>query len=191
MKKPALLVFISLLISLNACRNRDQAAEQTAESSTATDKAGTPSVNVMTERLTGLGLTTDSDWRGINLGDAYSSVAKREKGEPFERDDEHAGYTVELKNLETVDVLYYQEEGKVSAIEVDLYVNTEPAVNEYRKDLVTYFNKRYGAGETDEETTTWTAPKGKIVTLKDVSKGKDYGIKIRILPSDEGVAMMK
>jgi hypothetical protein len=180
-----------MLVGLNACRNRNQAAEQADDSSTATTEAGTPSGNVITERLTGLGLTMDSDWRGISLGDAYSAVAKREKGEPFERDDEHAGYTVELKNLETVDVLYYQEDQKVSAIEVDLYVNTEPAVDEYRKDLLAYFNKRYGTGETDEETTTWTAPNGKIVTVKDVSKGKDYGIKIRILPSDEVVAMMK
>lgn len=180
---------MSLLIGLNACRNRDQASEQADDSSAATTEA--PSGNVITERLASLGLTTDSDWRGINLGDAYNTVAKREKGEPFERDDEHVGYTLELKNLETVDILYYQEDQKVSAIEVDLYVNTEPAVTEYRKDLMAYFNKRYGASETDEETTTWASPKGKIVTLKDVSKGKDYGLKIRILPADDAVAMMK
>ncbi|QKZ13287.1 hypothetical protein [Spirosoma sp. KUDC1026] len=190
MKKTVLLLFVSLLIGLNACQNLDQASEQTKDSSTTTE-AGTPSGNVITERLASLGLTTDSDWRGINLGDAYNTVAKREKSEPFERDDEHVGYTLELKNLETVDILYYQEDQKVSAIEVDLYVNTEAAVTEYRKDLMTYFSRRYGAGEIDEETTTWASSKGKIVTLKDVSKGKDYGLKIRILPSDDAVAMTK
>jgi hypothetical protein len=188
MGKTILLLFVGLLIGLNACRDRDQASEQTNDTST-TDDTTVPTGNVVSERLSRLGLTADSDWRGINLGDAYSTVAKREKSEPFERDDEHVGYTLELKNLETVDILYYQEDRKVSAIEVDLYVNTEQAVIDYRKDLIAYFTKRYGTGEADEEMTTWSSSKGKLVTLKDVSKGKDYGLKIRILPSDEAVAM--
>lgn len=137
----------------------------------------------ITGRLADLGLTADSHWRGINLGDAFGDVRAREKGEPFESDAKHIGYTVEFKNLETADMLYYQANQKVSAIDVDLFLNTRQSVDAYQKELTPYFTARYGAPKPTSGGNVWTGPKGETVTLKDVSKGKDFGLKIKIVPA--------
>ncbi len=107
-----------------------------------------------------------------------------EKGESFEQDAEHSGYTIELKNLETADVLYYQTAKKVSAIDIDLFLNSRQSAIEYQKDLKPYFNARYGSPKPGGSGTIWTGRKGETVTLSDVSKGKDYGLKIRIASAD-------
>ena len=170
---------------LGNCRSRQQATGQSGDSTThATETTSEPLATVtITERLAGLGLTPDSDWRGINLGDAFAHVKAVEKGEPFESDAEHSGYTIELKNLETSDVLYYQTDKKVSAIDVDLFLNSRQSVSDYHKELEPYFTARYGAPKPGDGGLSWTGRKGETVTLKDVSKGKDFGLKIRIAPS--------
>jgi hypothetical protein len=189
MKQIALLLTITTL-SLNhyACRNRQQANTQSADSTTinaAITDSETPADISITTHLANLGLTPDSDWRGINLGDEFVKVKAVEKGEPFESDAEHIGYTIELKNLETSDVLYYQTDKKVSAIDVDLFLNSRQSVTDYQKELDPYFTARYGTPKPGDGGTIWTSKKGETVTLKDVSKGKDFGLEIRIAPAKE------
>ena len=177
---PVAALFFLLL--LNSCKNRQQTSEQTSDSTSVVTEAEpvSPDDIDITERLTNLGLTANSNWRGINVGDAFAHVGAVEKGEPFERDAEHSGYTIELKNLETADVLYYQTNKKVSAIDIDLFLNSRQSVTDYRKDLEPYFTARYGAPKPGGGGTVWTGRKGETITLSDVSKGKDYGLKIRI-----------
>lgn len=175
-----------LLLFLNNCKNRQQATGQGADSTAvvAETEPVSPDDVVITERLANLGLTATSDWRGVNIGDAFAQVGAVEKSEPFERDTEHSGYTIELKNLETADVLYYQTNKKVSAIDIDLFLNTRQSVADYQKDLEPYFTARYGAPKPGGGGTVWTGRKGESVTLSDVSKGKDYGLKVRIAQAD-------
>ncbi|GAB3809476.1 hypothetical protein GCM10028819_51310 [Spirosoma humi] len=130
-----------------------------------------------------LGLTSTSHWHGINLGDDFSKVKATEKGEPFESDADHIGYTLELTNLESADVLYYQSAKKVSAINVDLFLNSRQSVTTYQKELSSYFSSRYGSPKPSMGGTGWTGPKGETVLLKDVSKGKDFGLTIKMAPS--------
>lgn len=180
-----LLVLISLVVTQQACTSKKQPdTTQTPDSSTAATPG--PVVDYVPEPITGrlaaLGLTRDSHWRGINLGGDFAVVKANEKGEAFERDAKHVGYTVEFPNLETADMLYYQTGGKVSAIEVDLFLNNRQSVDGYRKELEPYFTTRYGTPKPGAGGPVWTGPTGEQVSLKDVSKGKDFGLKIRIAP---------
>jgi hypothetical protein len=184
MSRISLLLVFLLFISLPACTNKKETAAQSADSATAT--APDPAVDYAPEPITGhladLGLTRDSHWRGINLGDDFAVVKAKEKGAPFESDARHIGYTVEFPNLETADMLYYQAKGKVSAIEVDLFLNTGQSISAYRKELEPYFTTRYGTPKTSAGGLLWTGQTGEQISLKDVSKGKDFGLKIRIEP---------
>lgn len=187
MKQIALLLFAcTLLLNQQACRSRQQAnlqATDSASTATTDTSAIETAARVHTAgRLSDLGLTPDSHWRGINLGDDFSRVKAAEKGEPFESDAEHIGYTVELKNLETADMLYYQTDKKVSAIDVDLFLNSRPSVDAYQSELSAYFTPRYGPSKPGNSGAVWTGPRGETITLKDVSKGKDFGLKIKVAP---------
>ena len=184
-----LFLTTSFIFGQQACNNKKQTATQTADSSAATNPG--PAVDKTPEpiagRLATLGLTPDSHWRGINLGDDFATVKAKEKGEAFESDAQHVGYTVEFANLETADVLYYQTGGKVSAIDVDLFLNSGQSVSAYRKELEPYFTTRYGTPKPTTGGFVWTGPTGEQISLKDVSKGKDFGLKIRIAPTNATV----
>lgn len=176
-----------LLLFMTDCKNRQQTTKQGADSTAVATEAEpvSPDDIVITDRLASLGLTATSDWRGVNIGDAFAHVGAVEKGEPFEQDTEHSGYTIELKKLETADVLYYQTAKKVSAIDVDLFLNSRQSATDYQKDLQPYFTARYGAPKSGSGGTIWTGRNGETVTLSDVSKGKDYGLKIRFASADK------
>ena len=181
----AITALFSLLFLYN-CKTRQQKTEQVTDSTGVVTEAEpvSPDAVVITERLASLGLTATSDWRGVNIGDAFAHVNAVEKSEPFERDAEHSGYTIELKKLETADVLYYQTGKKISAINVDLFLNSRQSVAGYQNDLEPYFTARYGVPKPSGGGTVWTGQKGETITLSNVSKGKDYGLKIRISQAD-------
>lgn len=186
MKQIGLLTILLLLAYYQqACRGRQQTSSETADSTTATANPEATSAPAISGHLAELGLTTTSHWRGINLGDDFSNVKATEKGEPFESDADHIGYTIELPNLESADILYYQTAKKVSAIDVDLFLNSRQSVTDYQKELGTYFSSRYGASKLSAGGTGWTGQKGETVLLKDVSKGKDFGLKIRMAPGEK------
>ncbi|WP_080056903.1 hypothetical protein [Spirosoma aerolatum] len=170
-----LLLSVFLVFSQQACKNRQQTNTQTADTTATTASQSDIDVTI-TDRLAELGLTADSDWRGIKLGDDFDKVKGVEKGEPFESDDDHVGYTIEFKNLESADMLYYQTAKKVSAIDVDLFLNSQESVNAYQNELKSYFTAHYGTPKANQ----WTSPGGITVTMKDVSKGKDFGLKVRM-----------
>ncbi len=173
------------LLTQVACQSNKQEKTQMADSAAVAGKVD-PTVDYLPEpmptRLADLGLTRDSHWRGVNLGDPFTAVAEHETEKPFEQDASHVGYTVEFKNLESADMLYYQKDSKVSGIDVDLFLNSKSAVSTYQSDLKPYFTTRYGQPKTENGVTTWNGSDGAQVTLKDVSKGKDYGLKIRFRP---------
>ncbi|WP_460983902.1 hypothetical protein, partial [Spirosoma fluminis] len=173
------LAVLAVLVFSSACQNKQQASNHITDTTTAPTEAITSNVTVA-GRVADLGLTPTSDWRGINLGDDFATVKATEKGEPFESDAKHVGYTIEFKNLESADMLYYQANQKVSAIEVDLFLNTRQSVDAHQKELGAYFTSRYGSSKSTDGGLAWTGPKGQNVLLKDVSKGKDFGLKIKI-----------
>lgn len=184
MKRVALvLLAIPFFLNQQACNSHQQTDTEATDSTTIAATTGTTVDIPITEHIAELGLTSDSDWRGINLGDPFTEVKGVEKGEPFESDSDHIGYTIELKNLESADMLYYQTDKKVSAIDVDLFLNSRQSVTDYQNELAAYFTARYGTPKPVGGGTVWTRWKGATVSLKDVSKGKDFGLKIKIGPA--------
>jgi hypothetical protein len=179
---------VSILL-FNACSNHKQTDTQATDSTTIAATTESTTDIPITGHIVDLGLTADSDWRGIKLGDEFSNVKGLEKREPFESDSDHIGYTIELKNLETADILYYQTDKKVSAIDVDLFLNTRQSVSDYQKDLESYFTARYGTPKPGDGGTVWSGWKRGTVTLKDVSKGKDFGLKIKLASTNNSATV--
>ncbi|AUD05678.1 hypothetical protein [Spirosoma pollinicola] len=176
-----LLIVLSFSLHQQACRSRQQANSQITDSTSTTGLASKTAASLtISGHLAELGLTAESHWRGINLGDEFAKVKVTEKGESFESDADHIGYTIELTNLESADMLYYQKNNKVSSIDVDLFLNSRQSVNEYQKELETYFTSRYGASKPTAGGAVWAGSTGENISLKDVSKGKDFGLKVKI-----------
>ncbi|OIN58830.1 hypothetical protein [Arsenicibacter rosenii] len=170
----AVLAGGSVLISCQSKKESTQVADSTATAEPAAEVT-------VSGRLDSLGVTTEGHWRGISLGDSLARVQKIEKAELFETEPDHVGYSVEFPNLESMDVLYYHKgQPLVSGIVVDLYLNTAQSVKAYSSDLTGYFTARYGKPATEDGMTVWTTPKQEKIKLKDVSTGKDFGLKIRI-----------
>ena len=173
----ASLCFIGLLAACNSrptteATNTDSASTDSARADKVPTKIPTPFTRTPT--LDGLGLTTNYDWRRVNIGDDFTSAKSTETAAPFEQDVAHAGYSQEFSNLESVDYQYFQAENKVERIQVDFYLNSLSAVKTYRQELTTYLTARYGPANAG---TFW---KNGNVVLKDVSKGKDFGLKLEI-----------
>ena len=173
-----LLVSLCLIGLAAACTTR-----QTTDATTSADSARTDSTAAtqatasapLSARLTALGLTTDHDWRQVTIGDPFTAAKITETSQPFEQDANHIGYTQEFANLESVDYQYFQTGNKVSSIQVDFYLNSAAAVKAYQQELTAYLNARYGPVSGSAGTLSWKS--GKVV-LKDLSKGKDFGLKL-------------
>lgn len=179
------LVFAALW--LPACQNNAETTRQTVADSTARPPKPATIIRPeapITDRLRTLGLTQTGDWRNIALGDSLGVVRVSEKtagSELFEEDKQHIGYSIELANLESMDVQYVHQNGRITAIQADLYLNDRPSVSAYNTDLTAYFTARYGKPTVTSNQTTWAGPQGEQVILKNVSKGKDYGLKVSII----------
>lgn len=185
-KHYGIVFLVSIALLFQNCGDTKQTKQEASDS---TNTAALTTEVPITARLTELGLNTNSDWRGIDLGDDFAKVKRTEKAEVFENDEKHMGYTVEFKNLESADMLYYQANQKVSAIEVDLYLNSRQSVDGFQKELGAYFSARYGQPKPSSSAMIWTGPKGQSVSLKDVSKGKDFGLKIKMEPTGSEAAI--
>ena len=184
MNRIVLLLGLTLLgFTLQTCQQKQQDKEAT-DSTTAV--VAIPAETPISEQLIPLGLTQQGHWRGISLGDSITKVKATEKAQLFENEPNHLGYTVEFPSLESMDVLYYQN-GKqvVSTIGIDLYLNTQQSVDKYIKGLTDYFTSRYGKSTLEQKTQVWTGQKQEKISLKNVSKGKDFGVQIKIMTSDE------
>jgi hypothetical protein len=115
---------------------------------------------------------------GRQFGDAVSVVKEKENAEPFEEDADHVGYTIDYPNLESTDIQYFLDKGKkVNRIDVDIYLNNRQSVDTHLKELSAYFTRKYG-NATNATQESWKISGNNQVTLTDVSKGKDFGLKL-------------
>lgn len=176
------LSILLILLCLQACSTKT-GSEQTSTSASTTLIGETPGVPAgsgaaLSSRLRDLGMRTDSDWRGITIGDPLTKVREKEKATLFENKPDHLGYSIDFANLESVDMLYrYDAKQTVTGIDVDIYLNDAQSVDAYVTDLKRYFDTRYKASGT---AGTWQGENSRTITLKNVSKGKDYGLKLSI-----------
>lgn len=174
-----LFVSLCLVGLVAACTSRQNSDATNSSDSARIDSVtiDTPAAVPLTTTLTNLGLTSDHDWRKVNLGDEFTAAKATETTEAFEQDANHIGYTQEFDNLESVDYQYFQTGNKVTSIQVDFYLNSMNAVKAYQKELTTYLTARYGPSSGSAGALSW---KNGNVVLKEVSKGKDFGLKLTI-----------
>ncbi|GAB3890541.1 hypothetical protein GCM10028803_01440 [Larkinella knui] len=168
---------LATALFLNACQSKQQASEATTPADTTeilpnrADSQSDVAVSDWLEKLVG---SEDGLFRGVNLGDAVSVVKENENGEPFEEDAAHIGYTIDYPNLESTDIQYFLDKNKkVIRIDVDIYLNNRASVDTHLQELTAYFTRKYG----NAVEKSWNAA-GHRITLADVSKGKDFGLKL-------------
>jgi hypothetical protein len=174
------IVLQGLLVALLFSCNNNSSSNQSSTDATAVSEQAAPPASgaALSSRLRDIGMNTESDWRGVNIGDPVATVRKNEKATLFENDAKHLGYTIEFPNLESIDFQYHlTSQQTVQGIEVDLYLNDLQSVDAYQTDLKRYFDARYKPSGT---AGSWVGDKQQTITLQNVSKGKDYGLKFKI-----------
>jgi len=123
------------------------------------------------------------DFRGLSLGDALNKIKSQEKFELFEDSTDHVGFTYETENFEAIDILYFLDKNQtLSSIRVEIYLNDGNAVQNLSEQFKTYFSGKYTLENAQDKGTHWQSKKGILVFLEDVSKGKDYGLRLGIGP---------
>lgn len=175
-------VAVSLLFSCG--KSGEQTTEaQKAETDTST-AITTPIISTNQSELLKMVISPQGgDFRGFKFGDPLSKIKAEEKFELFEDSTDHVGFTHETENFEAIDVLYYLDGNKaLNSIRVDIYLNDANAVSNLADQFDTYLSGKYNPEKKEAKSTTWRDKKGIFITLEDVSKQKDYGLKLSIGP---------
>lgn len=181
-------IYLTFLIALTAvwlcsCDTKNQQAGEAEKPSTDTLSGATTNVpNTSQSELlrTVLG-KSGGDFRGVNFGDPISKIKEIESFELFEDSTNHVGFTYETDNFEAIDVLYYLDKNQLlKGIRVDVYLNDEPSVKGLWSQFETYLSGKYALDKKLDKVTFWKDKGGRIVKLEDVSKGKDFGLRLSI-----------
>jgi hypothetical protein len=177
------LVFLVLAtVFLFSCgKSGEQAAEQQQPPAT----IGTePVVSTNQSELLKLIITPQGgDFRSFKLGDPLSKIKAEEKFELFEDSTSHVGFTYETENFEAIDILYYLDKNQaLSSIRVDVYLNDANAVRDLSEQFDTYLSGKFTPEKREAKSSDWRGKGGLSIVLKDVSKGKDFGLRISMGP---------
>lgn len=133
-----------------------------------------------------IGATDDGVIRGIDFGDPISKAKSNETFEMFEDSTNHVGFTFETEQLETIDVLYYfsTQSGAINKITVDIYLNSDTATRQLWETILKRFGNKYGPPQRESaKLVNWKNNKINT-TIEEVSVGKDYGLKLVFLASN-------
>lgn len=128
------------------------------------------------------------DFRGFNFGDPVAKIKASETFEMFEDSTDHVGFTYETENVETIDVLYYLDKNQAfNSAQIDVYLVTEEATKQLWDQFDTYLSGKYTLEKRQGKRAFWRHHSGKRVSLEDVSKGKDFGI--RFIVGDKALSL--
>lgn len=82
-------------------------------------------------------------------------------------------------DLNFVDIAYIPDnQGKLSGINLDIYVEDITEVGKLRNNLTAYFDAKFGPSVIQGKQTRWNLNKNTQVDLEDVSTSKDPGIHV-------------
>ncbi len=117
--------------------------------------------------------------RGVKFGDDMFQIKASETISQFEEEADHVGFTFDTRNLETVDILYYQDNNqKLNGIQLDIYMNSEASGKDILKAFTEYYTALYGKPITDIGMPTWNLTNGGKVIIKPVINKFDHGLQI-------------
>ncbi len=123
------------------------------------------------------------DFRGFKLGDPLSKIKADEQFELFEDSTTHVGFMYETENYEAIDILYYLDKNQaLNSIRVDVYLNNADDVQNLLEQFDTYLSGKYTSNRRGSKSSDWQGKGGLSVVLTDVSKEKDFGLRLSIGP---------
>lgn len=188
------LVFVVLTTAfLFSCgKSGEQTSEQQKPQTDSVISDTEPVVSTNPSELLRLILSPQGgDFRGFKFGDPLSKIKSGETFELFEDSTNHVGFTYETENFEAIDILYYLDKNQaLNSIRVDVYLNDANAVRNLSEQFDTYLSGKYTPEKKQGKTTTWRGQGGLVVTLEDVSKDKDYGLRLGMGPKGSKATSM-
>lgn len=180
------LIFVVLATALlfSCGKSGEQTSEQQKPKKDSVISGTEPVISTNQSDLLRLILSPQGgDFRGFKFGDPLSKIKSGETFELFEDSTNHVGFTYETENFEAIDILYYIDKNQaLNSIRVDVYLNDANAVQNLFEQFDTYLSGKYTPDKKQGKTTTWRGKGGIMVTLNDVSKGKDYGLRLGMGP---------
>ena len=183
-----LSIAICLLVAIGLASCDPKTAQNTEQSPALKDSVATAPNPVVSSNQSELlktivGSTSDGFFRGLNFGDPVSKIKATEKFELFEDSTDHVGYTYETENFEAIDVLYYLDKNQtIKGFRVDSYLNSSAAVRGLWDQFDTYLSGRFQNDKKSSKVSVWRGANGVSIQLEDVSKGKDFGIRLSMGP---------
>jgi hypothetical protein len=171
---------IAAAISCLSILSCDSTSEQKNEQKAKPDNP-TVTTNTQSELLQTILGKHEGLFRGFNIGDPLSKLKLDETFEIFEDSMTHIGFSHETENFEVIDVVYYLDANKtLNSIGVDVFLNDQNAVNNLKNQLGAYLSGKYEEENKDAKTVSWIGQNGVTIRLQDVTKGKDYGIRLSL-----------
>lgn len=130
--------------------------------------------------------------RGVQFGDPILKVKTNENFEMFEDTTDHVGFTFDTEQLETIDVQYYYDVNiGVHKINIDVYLNSKDATKQLWDASKEHFTEKYNAPEKDSGKRISWKNGNVIITLEDVSVGKDFGLKMSFVPVNKSLISLR
>jgi len=177
-------VVVSTALLFSCGKSSEQTAEQQKPPSDSALSGTEPVVSTNQSELLKLIISPQGgDFRGFKLGDPLSKIKANERFELFEDSTTHVGFTYETENFEAIDILYYLDKNQaLNSIRVDVYLNDAVAVGNLSEQFDTYLSGKYTPEKRETKSSDWRGKGGLSVSLKDVSKGKDFGLRLSMGP---------
>jgi hypothetical protein len=179
------LVLATLLI-VSCNDDKKQNTEQTPINVAPSPAPPAASINSSQSELLKVivGPAGDGFFRGLNLGDPVAKIKATETFELFEDSTSHVGFTHETENLEAIDVIYFLDKNNtIKNIRVDTYLNSPVAVSGLQDQFETYLSGRFRNQKKDGKRGIWRGNGNVYIVLENVSKGKDYGLRLEMGPN--------
>jgi hypothetical protein len=129
--------------------------------------------------------------RGIQFGDPIKKVKANENFDMFEDTTDHVGFTFDTEQLETIDVQYfYHMNVGVHKINIDVYLNSKDATRQLWKASKEHFMLKYNTPQQEDDKKIVWKDGNVLITLDDVSIGKDFGVKMSFVPVDKSLVKL-
>ncbi|MFN4145676.1 MAG: hypothetical protein ACK4GN_07615 [Runella sp.] len=176
---------IGTLTLLWGCESKQNTTQEKTLPPTSEQPSNTPkTLNTPQSELLRIIIgNTTGDFRGFRFGTPVSEIKAKETFEMFEDSTYHVAFTYETENFEAIDVIYNLDKNQtLSGIQVEVYLNDEIAVRNLFDQFDTYLSGKYTFHQKKGKIAWWRSSSGKIIQLEDVSKGKDFGIRLIIGP---------
>ena len=120
----------------------------------------------------------DGVFRGFNLGVKLDSVLKNESSKAIEADENYLYYEFQTDTTGTYNVAYTFNEGSLSEIQSDLFINNQTNTDAVFNAFKTYFDEHYGPSQTDKGYTVWSVKSDlfKEVKINLSNESADFSI---------------